>query len=97
MKNLCSLWIPHILIKAQITERVTWCNVLLIRFKEWAKDLAWDIVTGDEPWIYCYDPKTKQQSTVWVYRDESKPTKVERERSASKRMIASFFLIKLNT
>ncbi|GBP71974.1 Mariner Mos1 transposase [Eumeta japonica] len=50
-----------------------------------------DIVTGDEIWIYCCDPKTKQQSTVGVYREEAKPTKVARERSASKRTIVSFF------
>ncbi|GBP04575.1 Mariner Mos1 transposase [Eumeta japonica] len=30
------------------------------------------------------------QLTTWVYRDEPKPIKVERERSASKRIIATF-------
>ncbi|GBP06008.1 Leucine-rich repeats and immunoglobulin-like domains protein 3 [Eumeta japonica] len=64
---------------------------MLTRFKEGASNLAWNIVTGDETWIYYYDPKTKQQSTVWVYRDEPKPTKTVRERYASKRMLASFF------
>ncbi|GBP10985.1 hypothetical protein EVAR_5537_1 [Eumeta japonica] len=43
------------------------CNITLIRFKERASNLVWDIVTGDETWIYCYDSKTKQQSIVWVY------------------------------
>ncbi|GBP24023.1 hypothetical protein EVAR_10124_1 [Eumeta japonica] len=47
--------------------------------------------TDDETWIYCCDPKTKQQSTVRVYRDEPKPAKVARERSAFKRIIASYF------
>ncbi|GBP63521.1 hypothetical protein EVAR_45681_1 [Eumeta japonica] len=49
------------------------------------------IVPGEEIWIYCYDPKTKQQSTIWFYRDEPKPTKVAREQSASNRMIATLF------
>ncbi|GBP77613.1 hypothetical protein EVAR_90249_1 [Eumeta japonica] len=35
-------------------------------------------------------PQTKQQSTIWIYRDEPKLSKVARERSASKRMIVSF-------
>ncbi|GBP02676.1 hypothetical protein EVAR_70506_1 [Eumeta japonica] len=56
-----------------------------------ALNLVWNIVTGDETRIYCYDPKTKQQSTVRLYRHESKLTKVARERSSSKRMVASFF------
>ncbi|GBP71633.1 hypothetical protein EVAR_53116_1 [Eumeta japonica] len=66
-------------------------NVMLIRFKEKASNSLWDIVTDDETSIYCYDPKTKQQSTVWMYRVERKPTKVARERSASKQVITSFF------
>lgn len=53
----------------------------------------YDICTGDESWIYCYDPDTKQQSTVWVFQNENKPTKVVRSRSAAKKMIASFFQI----
>ncbi|GBP50477.1 hypothetical protein EVAR_96714_1 [Eumeta japonica] len=45
----------------------------------------------DETCIYCYDLKTKQQSTVWVYRDEPKPTIMALKRSVSKRMTTSFF------
>ncbi|GBP44225.1 hypothetical protein EVAR_22109_1 [Eumeta japonica] len=47
---------------------------MLIRFKKGVSTLVWDIVTGDETWIYYYNPKTKQHSTVWVYRDERLPT-----------------------
>ncbi|GBP07074.1 hypothetical protein EVAR_4484_1 [Eumeta japonica] len=43
-------------------------------------NLAWDIITGDTAWIYCYDPKIKQLLTEWVYRGETKPSKVARER-----------------
>ncbi|GBP73667.1 hypothetical protein EVAR_103948_1 [Eumeta japonica] len=60
------------------------------RFKEGASNLVWDIVKGDETWIYCYDSKTYSNRPYGVYRDELKPTKVARERSASKRIIASF-------
>ncbi|GBP40079.1 hypothetical protein EVAR_33653_1 [Eumeta japonica] len=44
------------------------CNAMLTKFNEKASNLLWYIVTGDEISIYCYDPKTKQQTTVWVYR-----------------------------
>ncbi|GBP16178.1 hypothetical protein EVAR_9893_1 [Eumeta japonica] len=37
---------------------------------------VWHIVTGGDTWIYYYDPKTEQQSTVWLYQDEPKLTKV---------------------
>ncbi|GBP78546.1 hypothetical protein EVAR_61679_1 [Eumeta japonica] len=94
MKKLCSRWIPLNVTEAQKTDRVTWGNAMLTKFKEGASNLVWDVLTGDETWVYRCDPKTKQYSTVRVYGDEPKPTKVSRnqpnrERSASKWTIAS--------
>ena len=28
-------------------------------------DFLGKLVTGDETWIYCYDPETKEQSKEW--------------------------------
>ncbi|GBP52312.1 hypothetical protein EVAR_38458_1 [Eumeta japonica] len=67
-------------------DRYIWCNAMLTRFKERASNLVWDIATDDETLVYCYDFKTKQKSTVWVYQNEPKPTKAVLERSASKKM-----------
>ena len=36
---------------------------------------VYDIVTGDESWIYAFETESKLQSTVWVYQDEPNPTK----------------------
>ncbi|GBP14862.1 hypothetical protein EVAR_75446_1 [Eumeta japonica] len=83
--------ILHNWTEASKTYRVTLCNAQLTRFKKGTSNFVWNIVTDDETCIYCYNPKTKQRSTVWVYRDEPKGTKAARERSASKRMIASSF------
>jgi histone-lysine N-methyltransferase SETMAR len=52
---------------------------------------VWDIVTGDESWIYQFDPGTKRQSQVWVFPGDDPPTKVKRPRSVGERMVASFF------
>ncbi|CAH2010982.1 unnamed protein product [Acanthoscelides obtectus] len=48
------------------------------------------IVSGDQSWIYCYEPENKRQSAVWVFQGEEKPTKVIRSRSVSKKMVATF-------
>ena len=48
-------------------------------------------VAGDESWIYAYEPKTKQQSTVWVFEDEPNPTKVVCGKSTSKEIVVYFF------
>ena len=52
---------------------------------------VFDIVAGDESWIYAYEAESKQQSTAWVFEDEPNPTKVARSRSTSKQMIVCFF------
>ncbi|GBP82640.1 hypothetical protein EVAR_48521_1 [Eumeta japonica] len=83
--------IPHNLTEAQKTDGVTCCNAMLTEFKEEASNLVWDIVISDETWMRCYDPKTKQQSTVWIYRNTPKPIKMARERNASMLMIDYFF------
>ncbi|CAH1977988.1 unnamed protein product [Acanthoscelides obtectus] len=48
------------------------------------------IVSGDESWIYCYEPENKRQLAVWVFQDEENPRKVIRSRSVSKNMVTTF-------
>ena len=66
-----------------------WCNHMLRKFDEGTSPRVWDIITGNETWVYQYDPETKQQSAVWVFPDKNPP--VKRNRSTSKQMIACFF------
>ena len=71
--------------------RVKWCTEMLNRFNNGDSNWVSDIVTGDETWIYQFDPQTKRQSSVWVFPDEQPPTKVKRQRSVGKKMVATFF------
>lgn len=91
VRKICSRWIPHNLTEAQKNARVNWCKEMLKKFDLGRAKSVYNIVTGDETWIYSYEPETKQQSTVWVFQDEPNPTKVVRSRSTSKKMIACFF------
>lgn len=81
VRKLISRWIPHLLSDDQKTARVRWCRKTLQRFNRGESKHVYDMVSGDESWIYAYDPDSKQQSTVWVFQDEPKPTKVIRSRS----------------
>ncbi|GFT58701.1 putative DD34D transposase [Nephila pilipes] len=91
VKKICSRLIPHNLTNAQKKARVDWCKEMLEKYIQGTSKAVYNIYTGDESWIYAYEPETKQQSTVWVFQDEAKPTKVVRGRSTSKQMIACFF------
>lgn len=90
VRKLISRWIPHLLTEEQKAARVNWCRQTLERFRGGSSKHVYDIVSGDESWIYSYEPESKQQSTVWVFQDELKPTKVVRSRSVAKKMVASF-------
>lgn len=91
VSKMCSRWIPHNLTSDQKKARVDWSRKMLRKFNKGASKDVYKIVTGDESWIYAYEPETKKQSTVWVFQDESNPTKVVRARSTSKQMVACFF------
>ncbi|KAG5335789.1 SETMR methyltransferase, partial [Acromyrmex heyeri] len=68
VRKLCSRWIPHNLIEAQKQAPVKWSKEMLKKFNRDRSTL--NIVTGDETWIYSYEPESKQQSTVWVFQNE---------------------------
>ncbi|XP_061705471.1 histone-lysine N-methyltransferase SETMAR-like [Cydia pomonella] len=87
----CSRWVPHKLTDLQKDRRVDWCKFMIDKFDAGEKKNVYDILTGDETWLYNYDPETKRQSTVWCFEDEPTPTKCRRTRSTQKQMIASFF------
>lgn len=91
VKKICSRWIPHNLTKEQKDARVEWCNKMLKKYNRGDSKAVYNIYTGDESWIYAYDPETKQQSTVWVFQNEPNPTKVTRAKSTLKQMVACFF------
>ncbi|CAH2015471.1 unnamed protein product, partial [Acanthoscelides obtectus] len=74
----------------QKAARVNWCQKTLDRLNSGKSKNVYSIVSGDESWIYCYEPKNKRQSAVWVVEGEEKPIKVIRSRSASKKMVATF-------
>ena len=75
---------------------VDWSKEMLQKYDRGASKHGYDIVTGNESWNYAYEPKSKQQSTVWVFQDEPNPTIVYRTLRTSKRMITCFFLEKLD-
>ena len=55
------------------------------------KTVFLQIITGDETWIYQYDPKTKQQSKQWLPHGLSGPIKFKSESSVKKVMATVFW------
>ncbi len=87
----CARWVPHRLTNDQKRARVVWCQLMLRKFDQGHSKLVWEILTGDETWIYQYDPETKVQSSIWIFPMDEPPVKFRRSRSTGKVMVASFF------
>ncbi len=91
MSRVCARWVPHRLTDEQMQRRVATSRLMLnLRFQLGEAFLR-SIVTGDETWIYFYDPETKQQSSIWKTSEEPTPTKVKTSRATKKVMFAIFF------
>jgi AraC-like DNA-binding protein len=49
------------------------------------------VITGDETWVYGYDPETKVQSSQWKHSSSPRPKKAQRVRSKVKVLLTVFF------
>jgi hypothetical protein len=49
------------------------------------------VITGDETWVYGYDPETKVQSSQWKYSSSPWPKKAQQVQSKVKVLLTVFF------
>ena len=90
LRKISARWIPHLLSPEQKDARVKWCRQMLRRFNEGRSNEVTEIVTGDETWVYSFEPESKQQSAQWTPAGGAPPNKCRRDRSAAKQMVAVF-------
>ncbi|KAI6646180.1 Mariner transposase [Oopsacas minuta] len=72
----------------QKQNRVKRCHEMFKKFNNGNSRDVSKIITGDETWIYHYDPETKQQSRQWCEIGEGPQTKVRRTQYTKKQMYA---------
>ena len=92
LSKVSARWVPHMLTREQKRNRVQWCRSMLERFDGGKSNAVWEIVSGDETWVYCFDPETKQQSQQWIPVGQRPPQKFVRSRTVAKQMIAALCL-----
>ena len=75
-------WVPHELSEVNISQRLSICASLASRQKK--KSFLWQIVTGDEKWLYYDNPVRKKQ---WVSPDQAPIATPKRELHGKKVML----------
>jgi len=93
MHHVTAKFVPRILTADQKQQCVNVCTEL--------RQLASDdemflsrVITGDESWVYGYEPETKRQSSHWKSPTSPRPKKARQVKSNLKSVIITFFDIK---
>jgi histone-lysine N-methyltransferase SETMAR len=91
MHHVAAKFVPTLLIPRTKEHRVTICQELRQRAVDDPSFMS-KVITGDESWVYGYDPETKQ-SSQWKSPGSPRP-KARQSRSATKSMLIVFFDIR---
>lgn len=91
MKKVCTRWVPKLLTPLQRANRVECCQELLSQSEADPTNFLSRIVTGDESWVYHYDPLSQQEAKTWKKPGESTPTRPRQQRSTRKVMLTVFW------
>jgi len=92
MHRVAAKFIPRLLTPEQKEHHVAVCLKLCQRAVDDPSFMS-RVITGDESWVYGYDPETKQQSSQWKSPGSPRPKKARQSRSETKSMLIMFFNI----
>lgn len=90
MRKICAKMVPKNL---TIEQKDTRKNVCVDLLEKIANDPEFFncVITGDESWIFEYDPETKRQSEEWHTPSSPRPKKCRMSKSKIKSMLICFF------
>lgn len=90
MHRVSAKFVPRLLTEDQKDQRLAISSDLFDRATNDPQFMRL-VITGDESWIYGYDPETKQQSSQWKTPGSPRPKKARQVRSKIKVMLLVFF------
>jgi len=93
MRKICAKMVPKLLTDEQKDRRLQVCKDILERL-DTEPDLLRRVITGDESWVFEYDPETKRQSLQWKSLTSPRPKKARMSKSNVKVMLITFFDVK---
>ncbi|GFQ75090.1 mariner Mos1 transposase [Trichonephila clavata] len=90
MRRVSAKFVPRLLTEDQQFQRLATSSDL---FQSASDDPEFMklMITGDESWVYGYDPEAKQQSSQWKIPGSPRPKKARQVRSKIKVMLIVFF------
>lgn len=90
-KKLCGRWIPHLLTEADKEDRMETSRSLLNRFRRMGSSGMRNIVTGDETYLYYYEPGSRTERMEWRRTGEGPSTSLAPSHFSEKVLYTIFF------
>ncbi|XP_075558608.1 protein GVQW3-like [Dermacentor variabilis] len=90
MKRVAAKFVPKLIMVEQKQLRVEVSQDMLDSTNS-DPDFMNTIITGDESWVYGYDPETKSQTSQWKHSTSPRPKKAGQVCSNVKVMLTAFF------
>ena len=90
LRKICSHWVPHLLTDEQKQSRVRLASQVIEKYDKCDPRRLEEIVTGDETWIYHFQPDSKAKNKVWVSSEGDRPV-IARCCKTSNRMLYGIF------
>ena len=85
------MFVPHLLTDEQKRSQVTLASRVIKKYDKCAPRCLEEIVTGDETWIYHFQPDSKAKNKVWVSSEGDRPVIAHRCKTSNRMLYAIFF------
>ena len=91
LQKISARWVSHLLTDEQKEKRVKLSKNLLKKFKKCDKRKLCNLLTGDETWVYYFEPQRKVDNRMWLKKGSRRPIVAKRSQSAKKVLYSVFF------
>ena len=89
MRKICAKMVPKLLNNDRKKRCMQVCQDILKNFNS-NPDFLKKVITGDETWVFEYDPETKRQSLHWKSFQSPRIKKTRQSKSKIKLMLIAF-------
>ena len=89
--KICVHWVLHLLTDEQKQCGVRLASQVIEKYDKCDPCHLEEIVTGDETWIYHFQPDSKAENKVWVSSEGDRPVIVRRCKTSNHMLYAIFF------
>ena len=91
LDKICTPRVPHLLTDEQKQSRVRLASQVIEKYYKCDPHRLEEIVTGEETWMYHFQPNSKAKNKVWVSSEGNRPVIARHCRTSNRMLCAIFF------